>query len=252
MRKRRDRIQKLVELLKSAETLHLKEAARLLAVSEMTLRRDVNDSGAFPVNLLGGYLMLATEQKQGMHYFISDQQQHHVEAKQHIGKLAASLIEENDTIFFDCGTTTPHIIDHIDDYLSFTAICYSLNVCLALQKKKYCKVILCGGQFMETNAIFTSITPNSPLDVLCPSKAFISAAGISIKGVTCFNLQEVNWKNRAMARSYQNILVVDHSKFDAQQAAYIGSLADFDLMISDNVPDNYHSYCQKNHITVLT
>ncbi|MCO6524123.1 MAG: DNA-binding transcriptional repressor DeoR [Candidatus Schmidhempelia sp.] len=252
MAKRRDRLQKLVELLKSVETLHLKDAARLLAVSEMTLRRDINDSGTFPVNLLGGYLILASEQKQGIHYFISDQQQQHIEAKQHIGKLAARLIEENDTVFFDCGTTTPHIINHIDDYLRFTAICYSLNVCLALQKKKNCKVILCGGEFMETNAIFTSITPHSPLDALCPTKAFISAAGISMKAVTCFNLQEVNWKNQAIARSYRNILVADQSKFDVQQAAYIGTLSDFDVIISDNMPAIYHSYCQKKHISVLT
>jgi DeoR family deoxyribose operon repressor len=50
--------------------------------------------------------------------------------------------------FFDCGTTTPWIIDAIDDALPFTGVCYSLNTFLALQEKPQCRAILCGGSFM--------------------------------------------------------------------------------------------------------
>lgn len=146
--------------------------------------------------------------------------------KQHIGTLGARLIEPEDTVFFDCGSTVPYLIDAIDDTLSFTAICYSLNTFLALQDKPKCRVILCGGEFKGDNYIFSSIGSRNELDDLRPNKAFISAvAGISLDfGVTCFYLEELPMKQRALASSQQRILIADHSKFGQTRAAYIGAL----------------------------
>ncbi|WP_392566226.1 DNA-binding transcriptional repressor DeoR [Utexia brackfieldae] len=251
MKKREDRIQKLVELLEQTEKIHLKEAAKRLAVSEMTLRRDISLLDPSPLNLLGGYIILAGDQKRSTNYFLSDQQQRHIDEKRYIGELAVSLVAENDVIFFDCGTTMPFIIERIPNTLPFTAVCYSLNVFLALQQKENCKVILCGGEFSADNAIFVPINAHSPLDLICPTKSFISAAGISTRGVTCFNFHEANWKMKAIERSQQNILIADSSKFDEQRPAYFGQLDDFDILISDAIPDSYRTYCRNHYVTVV-
>lgn len=56
METRRDeRIGQLLQALKRSDKLHLKEAAALLGVSEMTIRRDLNNHDA-PVVLLGAIL----------------------------------------------------------------------------------------------------------------------------------------------------------------------------------------------------
>lgn len=253
MTKRKSRLQKLVRLLDSNENIHLKDAAKILDVSEMTIRRDINSmAGYSPVNLLGGYILLASQQKDASHYFISEQQQRNTEQKYHIGQLAAKLIEENDTVFFDCGTTIPFIAEHIPSDLNFTAVCYSLNVFLSLQKKEKCKLILCGGAFDNTNTMFASLNEHSPLEMICPTKSFISAAGISLKGVTCFNFGETSWKVKAIKRSQDNILVADHSKFDVLRPAYFGELSDFDTLITDTIPNEYREYCQKHQIEIIT
>lgn len=71
METRRDeRIGQLLQALKRSDKLHLKEAATLLGVSEMTIRRDLNNHDA-PVVLLGGYIVL--EPRSANHYLISDQ-----------------------------------------------------------------------------------------------------------------------------------------------------------------------------------
>ena len=58
METRRDeRIGQLIQALKRSDKLHLKEAAALLGVSEMTIRRDLNSESG-PVVLLGGYVVL--------------------------------------------------------------------------------------------------------------------------------------------------------------------------------------------------
>lgn len=248
MSKREERLLQLVELVDKSTNLHVKDAAQYLNVSEMTIRRDINDSNGFPLCLLGGYIIRNQDSNQFSNYLVLEQQQRHIDEKSHIGRLAANLVKTNDIVFFDCGTTIPYIIENIPEHLKFTAVCYSLNVFLTLQKHKNCKVILCGGQFELNNAIFTPIIESSPLDIICPSKSFISAAGISAKGITCFNLNEVNWKIKAMRKSNLNILVADNSKFDKLKAAYFGKLSDFDILISNCISDKYLTYCQQNGI----
>jgi DeoR family deoxyribose operon repressor len=82
-------------------------------------------------------------------------------------------VQAHQTIFFDCGTTTPWIIEAIDNELPFTAICYSLNTFLVLQEKPQCRVILCGGEFHASNAIFKPLDFQETLNNLCPDIAFI-------------------------------------------------------------------------------
>lgn len=248
MSKREERLQQLIELVDSFNNLHVKDAAKILNVSEMTIRRDIYYNNSSALNLLGGYIIYAKEHRHISHYFVSEQQQLNIDKKKHIGRLAANLIKNNDIIFFDCGTTIPFIIEHIPKYINFTGVCYSLNVFLALQKHRNCKVILCGGQFQEDNAIFTSINEQTPLDIICPSKSFISAAGISLKGVTCFNLPEIKWKMKAIKKSNIAILIADSSKFNQLKPAYFGELSEFDILISDNIDEQYLAYCDKHSI----
>ncbi|MFC3395913.1 DNA-binding transcriptional repressor DeoR [Brenneria rubrifaciens] len=250
--RRSERIKKLALALKKADKLHLKDAAQLLGVSEMTVRRDLNVKSSAVV-LLGGYVVGDLKSNNVTNYFVSEQQSKHVEEKQAAGELAARLIDHGDTVFFDCGTTTPFIIDAIPDNLSFTAICYSLNTFRALQGKSASKVILCGGQFHPDNAIFTPLSQCNELDNICPNKAFISAAGIDLNaGATCFNFAELSMKQRALAMSQRAILVLDSSKFGKIKSACIGPLTLFDTLISDRAPPaEYIRYFNNNGILFL-
>lgn len=249
--RREERINKLVMALKREDKLHLKDAAILLGVSEMTIRRDLSAEPA-QVVLLGGYVVNDPRNNNVTHYFVSDQKAKHVEEKSITGRLAAALINSDDTVFFDCGTTTPFIIDAIDEDLTFTAVCYSLNTFLALQDRPNCKVILCGGEFHPANCIFTPLTQLSVLDNIRPDKAFISAAGIDIRfGATCFNFDELTMKHRAMSVSQQAILVADSSKFDNAKPAFIGDLSLFQSLITDKSPHRkFHDYCRAHKIAL--
>ncbi|OCG19881.1 MULTISPECIES: DNA-binding transcriptional repressor DeoR [unclassified Gilliamella] len=240
------RVNDLIQLLKKTDKIHLKEAAKLLAVSEMTIRRDLNN---IPTSLtvLGGYIVSETRY-QTTQYFLSDQQDKQVNEKLHIAKLASKLVFANDTIFFDCGTTIPFIIDAIDDEITFTAICYSLNAFLALQNKSNCKTILCGGHYQANNAIFSTIGQHSEFNSICPNKAFISAAGIDIEqGATCYHFDELDMKLQAIKKSGQNILIADHTKFNQVKPAFIGELTLFNQIITDKVPTKEFINFLANH-----
>lgn len=252
METRRDeRIQQLVQALKHSDKIHLKEAATLLNVSEMTVRRDLNTAD-IPVTLLGGYIVMAPRVNPASHYHISVQKNRLVKEKQHAGRLAAGLVRPHQTLFFDCGTTTPWIIDAIGDDVPFTGICYSLNTFLSLQEKPLCRVILCGGEFYPANAIFKPLTFKETLDHLRPDIAFFSAAGVDIqRDVTCFNVEELPIKHWAIKAALRRVLVVDHSKFGVVRAACMGPLTTFDTLITDRAPDNaFLSFAQDHNIRI--
>ncbi|WP_254558583.1 DeoR family transcriptional regulator, partial [Salmonella enterica] len=51
-------MRRLMELLKKTDRNHLKDAARMLEVSVMTIRRDLSqDDDPLPLTLLGGYIV---------------------------------------------------------------------------------------------------------------------------------------------------------------------------------------------------
>ncbi|MCW0343154.1 Deoxyribose operon repressor [Pantoea ananatis] len=251
METRRDeRIRKLALALKRTDKLHLKDAAQLLDVSEMTVRRDLSEPTSSVV-LLGGYIVSDPRHHAG-HYFISDQHGQNAARKQRLAQAAASLISENDTVFFDCGTTLPYVVDAIPDELPFTAICCAMNTFLALKEKPACNVILSGGEFHADNALFTPVGGHSILDNLCPGLAFISAAGVDRdQGATCYNLNELPMKHHAMLRARQRILVADSSKYGKVLPARIGELARFDLLVSDSAPEPVlREWLTQQHIPV--
>ena len=94
METRRDeRIGQLLQALKRSDKLHLKEAATLLGVSEMTIRRDLNNHDA-PVVLLGGYIVL--EPRSANHYLISDQKSRLVDEKRRAAQQGSHEQQEGE------------------------------------------------------------------------------------------------------------------------------------------------------------
>ena len=62
VKKQQSRVQKLEFLLKQMDKIHLRDAAEMLDVSEMTLRRDLSNDGSNVV-LLGGYIVMNPQKK---------------------------------------------------------------------------------------------------------------------------------------------------------------------------------------------
>ncbi|MEQ7922420.1 DNA-binding transcriptional repressor DeoR [Xanthomonas sp. WHRI 1810A] len=250
--KKSERIKLIQQALQDQKAIHLREMAALLDVSEMTLRRDL---GRYPdrFHLLGGHITLAFDPTEAADYKVTEQGTRHVEEKRRIGKLAAAFIKPGDTVFFDCGTTLPFVVDFIPDDLEFTAVCNSLNVLLKLQQKPNCSIVLCGGTFHRKNQVFEHRDENSILDNVRLTWAFVSAAGVSeTLGVTCFNFNEVEVKQKVLRQARHCMLLADHTKFDAVKTAHFATLEQFHVVVSDKkMPKRYRDLIQGNGAQVV-
>ena len=251
-RKKSDRIKLIQQALHDQKAIHLREMAALLDVSEMTLRRDL---GRHPdkFHLLGGHITLAFDPTETAEYKLTEQGTRHVEEKRRIGKLAAAFIQPGDTVFFDCGTTVPFVVDFIPDDLEFTAVCNSLNVLLKLQQKPNCSIVMCGGTFHRKNQVFEHRDESSILDNVRLTWAFVSAAGVSqTLGVTCFNFNEVEVKQKVLRQAQHCMLLADHTKFDAVKTAHFATLEHFHVVVSDKkLPKTYRDLIHANGAKVV-
>ena len=256
--KQKERLRRLSECIKRSGRIHLKEAARILEVSEMTIRRDLSadTEGPIPMSLLGGYIVSVTqpanlitqEKHQQADVFTPDQTE-----ELYIPNLAASMVSEDDVIFFDNGIEMATLISLIPDEINFTGICYSHNVFLALSQKKNATALLCGGEYRPKSDSFYSPTLPSLLDSINPKKAFISAAGVhGTYGVTCYNIDDLLMKKKAMEKSIRKILLAPYNLFDEVATANMGELSQFDVIITNRqLSDEYETYCRNGFVKVI-
>lgn len=229
---RDDRLDRIGAMLAGQSHLKLGAIAAELGVSEMTVRRDVTESGG-RFACLGGHVIGAQGDAAGA-YVLAEEVDQHAAAKRVACARAAGLIENDDVIFIDCGTTTPHLAAMIPQHLRLTAICYSLNVAEILSRREHTRLIMLGGLFHPGAASFSGAQALQELKQLNINKAFMSAGGVDEeRGVTCAHFHEVPIKQAAIARAVASHLVVDASKFGKVRAAPFADVADFTSIVSD-------------------
>jgi DeoR family deoxyribose operon repressor len=215
--------------------LRLREAARLLGVSEMTVRRDLA-AGSSQLACLGGYVFRAEAPGTAPRYALDAENASHILPKQEAARRAAALVEPGDTIFIDCGTTTPHLAAALPPG-PLTVICYSLNIADIVCRRPDTQVVLLGGLFHENSATFYGEETLPQLRRLGIAKAFISAGGVDFeRGVSCSHFHEVPVKQAAMSHARHSYLVADSSKFGQLRPAAFARLDAFErVFTSDDI-----------------
>ena len=197
-----DRLRALADALAKQNVMRLRDAAALLGVSEMTVRRDI---AAHPdrFTYLGGYIVSAANVPNAAGYSLEQEQDHFAQAK-----AQASV--------------------------QITVVCYSLNIAEILRRMPNVRMILLGGVYVPSSDSFTGDESLDMLRRMGINKAFISAGGIdTARGVTCWNFHEVAIKQAAMTSAVERHLVADTSKFGVVKAVRFSQVDEFDSIITE-------------------
>jgi DeoR family deoxyribose operon repressor len=255
---RNQRIKHILNMLRLKNVATIRSLSESLGVSEMTIRRDLNylsEEDAVEI-IPGGAIFKATSLPdiENEKYLITHEETKKTQEKMKIGQRASSLIEPNDTVALDVGSTTEYLAKFIPDQFPITVLCYALNILVEIYRKKNCVPIFAGGYFHENTLMF-----NSPggLDLIRSTrldKAFMSAAGVHDDlGVTCANAYEIETKKAVMASAKTRILLADSSKFGKTRFAHFGDLRDFNIIITDGeLPGEYGKTIQDLDISLIT
>jgi len=228
------RLEKLHDVLSREGTLHLRDAASLCDVSEMTIRRDLaqQEDRDREISLLGGRLLLKGQMSAT--YDVAEQQASRYLAKQALCRRVVAHIQEGDTLFIDCGSTLMPLLGMLEDFHELTIVTYALNVANVVASLKNVRLVLLGGLYYAASQSFGSDQMAASIEGLGINKALISAAGIDARrGVSCFHFHEVGPKRAAIATAMQCWLVADASKLGVVRPAYFAMLDEFDALFTE-------------------
>src|SRR5262249_21192561 len=206
------RVITLVSALAERRVMHLRQAAELLGVSEMTVRRDIADHPD-QFAYLGGHIMSPTHIEGNTPYELTKAADSHAAAKRDACTHAAAHIRPDETVFIDCGTTLTHLVDLIPDDCAVTAICYALNLAEQLARKPNVTLVLLGGLYHPASASFSDEQNLAMLEKFGINVAFLTAAGADAQhGATCAHFHEAQIKQKVMSIARESYLIIDSSK----------------------------------------
>ncbi|MBZ9678713.1 DeoR/GlpR family DNA-binding transcription regulator [Mesorhizobium sp. ES1-1] len=227
------RTARLMHFLSEKRVIHLSEAATLLGVSEMTVRRDIAGNQG-QIAYLGGHILAAAEIDADTPYVLATAADSHAAAKREACVQAVRRIRPDETIFVDCGTTLIHLVDLIPDSYRITAICYAMNIAERLTRKPNVTMIMLGGVYHPASASFSGTHDFDILKSVGINAAFLSAAGVDAKrGATCEHFHEAVVKQKVMSLARENYLVVDTSKIGKLKRAFFSGMDGFDAVITE-------------------
>ena len=225
-----DRKGKILLFIKERGTTSIAEMAVEFAVSEMTVRRVLHklaDSGLV-IRTPGGAMAPPSG---SMEKSFLERSAKMASAKDAIGREAAKLVQDGETVVLDSGSTTRYVARYLASKRGVSIVTTSLAALEELAGSADVQVRLTGGVYRRSSH---DLSGNAVLDVLSgiyADKVFFGAAALSFhKGIMNFDADMPRVFLRA---GRERILVIDSSKIATEAVYRLCAVEKCDMVITD-------------------
>jgi len=245
-----ERQRRLQELLTNDEFVDLNELCQKLDASRSSLRRDLIalERKGFIRRVHGG-AMSATPRDESLDYRKLASSHH--EEKVRIGRAAANLIENGQTVILGGGSTTVEVARHILDR-PLQVITNSIPVAQVFWDSRQVEVTLTGGYMYPRLGIQLGSICERMLDGVAADVLIMGVRGITESGLSDGNSLVVGSIRKMIEVSSKVIIVADHSKFGRASMLHVAELADLDVIVSDaNVPEEFRRMIEKYDVECI-
>ncbi|MBV9963709.1 MAG: DeoR/GlpR transcriptional regulator [Parafilimonas sp.] len=232
------RRKKILEHVKEKGEVLVGKLSKEFKVSEVTIRNDLEylERKNLLLRARGG--AIHTENHVGIDQRITEKNKLHAIEKSAIGKAAASLINDGDTIIIDSGTTTAEIVKHLGSIKYLNIITNALNIANLLMAYPNINVIIPGGYLRQNAMSLVGPLAEKNLRNFFVDKVFLSTDGFDTKqGIFTPNIDEAHLNEIMIDITKEVILVTDSSKFKRKSLAFICGLEKIKKIVTDkNIP----------------
>ncbi|MDP4143627.1 MAG: DeoR/GlpR family DNA-binding transcription regulator [Bacillota bacterium] len=208
-----ERQEKISLLINEEGSIKVNELSSIFNVSEATIRRDLQEMEEKKLlkRTHGGAVKIGITNFEPS--FFDKKDEKNIE-KQSIGRYAAELINDGDTIILDSGTTTLEIAKNITAK-NITVVTNSIDIAAEISNRDGVELIVAGGTLRFNTRSMVGHLCEGVFKNFRVDKAFIGANGISInQGITTPNFTEAQAKKAMMNSANKIIIVADSSKFE--------------------------------------
>jgi DeoR family transcriptional regulator, fructose operon transcriptional repressor len=216
--KRRNRHQRILELLQSAE-LGIDGLANTLDVSVATIRRDLSqlaEEGKITRTYGGAVLPPArVERSLQERATIAGQE------KEAIAQIAVTHVENGDTLVLDAGTTTGALARQLRRFRDLKVITNGFSVMLALAEAEDIEVILLGGTLRYVSYDVVGPYAELVLRRITARKTFVSADGVVAgRGLCETTAEQASLKALMLEQSDTIYILADSTKLGDSYSSF--------------------------------
>ena len=224
-------------------------------VSEMTLRTDLKalDKQGMIVRIHGGAKSVGTVQSViSKDDFLNKRAILNTAEKQLIAQKAIRLLQPDETIFLDSGSTTTMMAASIPDE---PRLIYTSGLTCAIELASLTKPRIClpGGILNRYSHSVCGVSAIRELERIHFKQAFIGVTSFSYDtGFSCSIDEEARLKQLAIEHAQEVILLMDSSKLQKHSTFTFAQLKNVDIIVSDGkLPHDFVAHCQKQHVKVI-
>jgi DeoR/GlpR family transcriptional regulator of sugar metabolism len=227
-----DRRTQLLELIRQRGFASLQALAQQLEVSESTVRRDLDflESSGVAQRTHGGAFYTGPSPK--LAHF-DQRQSFNWDKKRRIAASASRLIDDNDTILLDGGSTTYELAQLLVGR-PLQVVTNSLPVANLFTSSGSADLVLIGGYVHAKTGVSLGPYAYQMLAGLNVRRAVLSVAGASERGFYNSNLLLVETERAMMHAADEVIVVADSTKFGRTSLAHLCDLTDIDILVTDD------------------
>ncbi|MFC3706115.1 DeoR/GlpR family DNA-binding transcription regulator [Devosia honganensis] len=243
---------KILEWLQEEGSARVRDLSQAFAVSEATIRQDLErlDQDGFVVREHGGaYLKSVPQQVQSM----SLQHLTNMDRKKRIGRAAAALVSNGETIILDSGSTTTEIANNLTAHQNLNVITNAINIALTLGALPSMTVHLSGGQFKAPTLSVTGEKSGDFFNGIFAEKLFLATAAVSFEAGLTFPAMADLYVKRAMIKASSKVyLVADSTKIGRTSFSSLGPIDMIGAFITDEgIADEDRAEFEKRGIEVI-
>lgn len=156
-------------------------------------------------------------------------------AKTAIGRVAAQVVRDGDTLMLDSGSTVYAVAAALRDRRDLTVIVNDLRTAHLVADIPSVRLIVPGGEQLSSNYALVADHAVSVVQELRVEWAFIGADAIDLEtGITNTNTLEVPLKQAMIASARTTVVVADSSKFGRRALVRVADVGEVHRIVTDD------------------
>jgi DeoR family transcriptional regulator, fructose operon transcriptional repressor len=233
-----ERRQEILKLITQNGAARVAELSEQFEVSEMTIHRDLRyleKTGQVKKNYGG----VVSTTKSRVELAFNNRLQANLSEKQAIGRAAARLVSDGDSILVDASTTCLAMVRELSNRENITVFSTGISPVLALINSPKIQLYSVGGYVIGDTMSFSGPAAVEFLSKIHVDKCFTGAAAVHAEHcITDPLLPEVEIKRKSAAAANEVIILADHTKFGRLSHFDVFSFEEVDLIVTNASPDD--------------
>jgi DeoR family transcriptional regulator, aga operon transcriptional repressor len=231
-----ERRREILSVVEREGSVTVNDLVNRFAVSAVTLRSDLDvlDQHGALVRSHGGAVRHLNPSQD---YPLDFKATIHRAEKVRIGLAAAKLLQPNQTIILDSGTTTAELARHIrqQQIKGLTVLTNALNIANELAGVQSLTLLMIGGILRHLSNSFVGPQAEAMLSALHADHLFLAVDGLDLEvGPTTPDLFEAQLNSQMMNVSDQVTVLADASKIGRRSLFVISNIRSVHRLITDN------------------